>query len=670
MSELRIETWSMPAADLGPENPLPPLRPYRELHTVEGAPGIPGEMLRNMAYGHVPNILPYAMQDGYTRDLRPRDFRVAVLENAALRATFLLECGGRLWSLVHKPSGRELLSVNPVLQLANLALRNAWFCGGVEWNIGTTGHTPFTCAPLFAARVQRPDGTPALRLYEWERIRQVPYQIDAYLPDDSPVLFVRVRITNPHPREVPMYWWSNIAVPESPDKRVVVPADSAYRFGYKQTGLKLIPAPSFEGTDFTYTTHIDHAADYFFHIPDGTRPWIAALDGAGRGLAQVSTARLKGRKLFLWGAGPGGRKWQQFLAPAAAQGYLEIQAGLARTQMEHLPMPSGADWAWLEAYGLMEADPDAVHGGDWARARQAVEDRLEALIPRAALEAEFERSAAFADRAPDEIVQRGSGWGALERLRRAADGAPPFCSEGLVFDDESLDEAQTPWIGLLRDGKLPAAGPDAAPRAFMVQAEWKARLEDAVRAGQSADDWAAWFHLGVMRCYAGDRDGARQAWARISESAWGLRNLAMLDWEAGSLDEAAGRLASACRAMPALAPLAVECGRCLVEAGRPGEWLRLVDELPEAVRALGRIRLLEAQAALAAGDLARTERLFTDQVVIADLREGEVSLSDLWFDFHARRLSEAENLPLDGALYDRVRREFPLPAHLDFRMRT
>ena len=43
-------------------------------------------------------------------------------------------------------------------------------------------------------------------------------------------------------------------------------------------------------------------------------------------------------------------------------------------------MPAGAEWAWLEAYGLMEADPAAVHGADWAQARQAVEAPLEELI--------------------------------------------------------------------------------------------------------------------------------------------------------------------------------------------------------------------------------------------------------------------------------------------------
>jgi hypothetical protein len=180
MSELKIKTWSMPSADLGSENPFPPLSSNQELHIAQSVdPTVPDEIRQNMIYGHVPNILPYALQDGYNRERKPRDFRAAVLENNVLRATFLLELGGRLWSLYHKPSGRELLYVNPVFQPANLALRNAWFSGGVEWNIGTIGHSPFTCAPLFAARVDGPDGTPVLRMYEWERIRQVTYQIDA-----------------------------------------------------------------------------------------------------------------------------------------------------------------------------------------------------------------------------------------------------------------------------------------------------------------------------------------------------------------------------------------------------------------------------------------------------------------------------------------------------------
>lgn len=672
MSVLRIVDWSMPAASLGPENPLPPLTSQRDLHAeIEVGPDIPGDMVRNLAYGHVPNVLPYRMQDGYTRDRARRDFRAAVLENEHLRATFMLELGGRLWSLVHKPSGRELLDANPVFQPANLALRNAWFSGGVEWNIGTTGHWPLTCSPLFAARVEQPDGTPVLRLYEWERIRQVPFQIDAYLPDGSPVLFVRVRTTNPHDYQVPMYWWSNIAVPEGTGTRVIVPADHTFRFGYRRSGLSRIPVPSFEGIDFTYPTNLSHSADYFFDIRDGHRPWIAALDREGTGLVQTSTRRLRGRKLFLWGMGAGGRKWQEFLSEPG-QAYIEIQAGLARTQMEHLPMPAHAQWSWLEAYGLMEADPDAVHGPDWSRARESVEEALHGLVPRALMDAEHARGAAWEDLPPADVLHCGSGWGALERLRREARGEPSFCSAGLAFRSESLSEAQAPWLGLLRDGAMPALDPDAEPCSYMVQSEWRALLEEAVAAGRGAH-WLAWLHLGVMRHYAGERDGAQRAWEASLKQArtpWALRNLAVLAYQDGQLDRAAELYIAACRLRPGLLPLAVECGRTLIAAERAGEWLQLVADLPRPTRGVGRIRLLQAQAALAVGDFAAVERTFAERPVVADMREGEVSLSQLWSDYHERRLSEAEDVPIDDALSARVRREFPVPEEFDFRMRT
>jgi hypothetical protein len=44
MSELRIESYTMPGADLGPENPLPPFRPVRDAQIMAEMPGLPPEM--------------------------------------------------------------------------------------------------------------------------------------------------------------------------------------------------------------------------------------------------------------------------------------------------------------------------------------------------------------------------------------------------------------------------------------------------------------------------------------------------------------------------------------------------------------------------------------------------------------------------------------------------
>ena len=50
----------------------------------------------------------------------------------------------------------------------------------------------------------------------------------------------------------------------------------------------------FQGDDVTYTTNRRFAADLYFRIPEGRRPWIASLDREGRGLVHASTARLRG----------------------------------------------------------------------------------------------------------------------------------------------------------------------------------------------------------------------------------------------------------------------------------------------------------------------------------------------------------------------------------------
>src|SRR4051812_2014931 len=284
MTTLKIEPFVMPAANLGEPNPLAPLRSYETASAI----GASAPQAEYPDRGQEASILPYRVLDQYDRNRAPRAFKTAVLENRHLRATFLLELGGRLRSLIDKRTGRELLYPNPVFQPANFAVRDAWFTGGVEWNIGIIGHCPLSCDPLFAARVIAEDGTQVLRLYEWERIRRVPFQIDFWLPDDRPFLLTRVRITNPNAHTMPMYWWSNIGVPEREDVRVLGPSDNAYRHDYDGS-LVEHDVPIFQGVDVTYTTNRRSAADLYFRIPPERRKWVTALDGDGRGIIHTST---------------------------------------------------------------------------------------------------------------------------------------------------------------------------------------------------------------------------------------------------------------------------------------------------------------------------------------------------------------------------------------------
>jgi len=667
MSTLTVQSFVMPAAAFPRQNPLTPLRSYDTASAI----GASAPQADYPDRGQEHSILPYRLQDQYDRRRAPRAFETAVLENRHLRATFLLEVGGRFWSLVDKRTGRELLYVNPVFQPANLAVRDAWFTGGVEWNISIIGHCPLTCDPIFAARVRADDGADVLRLYEWDRIRRVPFQIDFWLSDDLPFLFARPRITNPNDYTIPMYWWSNIAVPERNDVRVLGPAAQAFRHDYDGS-LVAHDVPFYDGVDVTYTTNRASAADLYFRIPENHRPWIAALDRDGRGLVHASTARLCGRKMFNWGMDPGGRRWQEFLSQPD-EAYLEIQGGLAQTQGDYVAMPAGAQWSWLEAYGLIEADAAKVHGDDWPAAFGAVEAELDRRLPQDRLESDLSRTAAaIADRAPVELLHHGSGWGALERVRRSRSGERPFASDATPFPDSSLTADQMPWLALLDTGELPYIAPTDDPSTLMVQPEWRDLLERAVQTNPDAH-WLTWYHLGVMRYRAGDLSGARAAWQRSlarEPSAWAHRDLAFLSMEQGDEPAAVAQWLRAARLAPDNVPLAVEVAKLLLTTRRFAELTNFVDALPTGVRSAGRIRLLHAMSALEQGDLATVEKYFEGDVDIPNIREKETTLSDLWFRWQEQRVARERGVNVDDAIRKLVRREFPPPSKFDFRLAT
>src|SRR5690606_3134764 len=113
--------------------------------------------------------------------------------------------------------------------------------------------------------------------------------------------------------------------------------------------------------------------------------------------------------------------------------------------------------------------------------------------------------------------------------------------------------------------------------------------------------------------------------------------------------------------------LILEAGRFFIDAGRPGEWLALLPELPPVLRGEGRMRLLESQAALACGDAETASAFFVDAPVVADLREGEMTLENLWYEWQAHGLARDSGLALEAAR-QYVRRERPVPPAFDFDM--
>lgn len=654
MTTFEIRSLRLPAAELGPESPLPPVAGVRNVQQeVETRLDEDDELF--IGYGFLSGSYPYRQLDGYGEEFKETDVKTVVLENRYLRAEFLPGQGGKLRSLFDKEASRELLFCNPVIRPRNLAVRNAWTSGGVEWNCGLIGHTPFTCSPLFTARTQLADGTPVLRMYEFERIRAVVYQMDFFLPEDSRLLYARMRIVNPRKETLPMYWWSNIAVEENPRARVIIPATETYTNRHNQVSKTIVPVSG--GVDITYPTNNLESIDFFWKLKKGERPFVCHLDENGYGLCQLSTPRLQGRKLFVWGQTPGGSHWQRFLSGAGCEGrYVEIQAGLAHTQYECIPMPPETAWEWLEAYGALQADPQRVHG-EWAQAVSEAQSRTEAMISTEALARLLDDTRAMSKAPAQELLQAGSGWGALECLRREVQQKTPMCPH---LDFGALSSAQEPWARLIREGAMGGMSVTEPPESWMLQPEWIAALEQAVL-NKDQDNAYTWLQLGMARlaaCRLREADEALRRSMALSPSPWAMYGLAQL---ARMKDEPACELEwlqKAALAAPEIGALSAAYAQALLANHRAAEALAFVQSCSPAAQSLPRMRLYLCQAMAESGDAHKAKELLLT-LHTPDIREGEVSVTELWFQIEKRLAEEA------GAAFDPD--ACPPPPQLDFR---
>ncbi|MBQ3956453.1 MAG: DUF5107 domain-containing protein [Clostridia bacterium] len=674
---LRYENVPMKCADLGTPNAIPDVRglPRSNPPHARVDPGMPAEEGAWVGQGHVHTMLPYTMLDGYDRDLKPSSLRMAVLENEFLRAEFAVDLGGRLWGLYSKTEGRELLFRNDVFQPANLALRNAWFSGGVEWNCGIIGHHAHTASPLFAAHYANRAGGETLKMWEYERKRGLVFIVRATLCRD--VLLVRVTVENPHEGSTYVYWWSNMAVEQHETTRIVVPATHYYTYGSGKDGMPeahRTPVP-----DYGYfPARHGYAYDYFFQIPEDRQKFEAAVESDGRGFVQFSTPNLIGRKLFVWGTeSQGGRTWNRWLSHDDRY-YAETQAGLLHSQMEHRPMAGKSSFEWTEGYAALSGDPDLLCRADIRQASAYTENIL-TLGGRFDLVNDADAYFDPADGAEEILDSCGSGWGALTEK---ALGHP--LSENASFPAASIreDSPEADFLTLCETGSLPAKSPvltEGYPIDYFGGAMGGAFLEKLENAPHKG--WYEWLELGCFYYEAGSVDAAEAALKKSladRKTPLALAALARLKAARGHGAEGVGLMKEAVARMEEdggeYVRLVIAAADFIKAHGDPAEAeeiIRAAVEKRPAYLENGRIALLYIQILVRQGgdeQLEKAEEILVKVPEVADMREGEVSTSAVWIELYRAIMAKETGKDPGEIPVDEVLKAHPVPAGIDFRM--
>jgi len=654
IQQLRLE---LPMARLGQPSNLPRFQWQQPMPQRPTPPdeGLDAEESAHGFHWGADSILPYQVSDDYERRLQPGQLDCLVLDNGRLRAVVAPSLGGRLLELKDLATGRDLVFRNPVFQPANLAALNAWFSGGVEWNGLIPGHTPFTCAPVFAGVRETPEG-PILRLYEFDRIVEATWQIDLFLPEGTAQLYAHGRIVNPNAGQRLVYWWTNIAAPMATGTRVLSPADYSIEHIWpgNNLGRCAFPRPDW---DASYPDNWQDATSVFFRAPGAQRRFIASIDRDGFGLAQTSTAEMVGRKFFYFGSAAGGQNWMDYLARPGEGKYLEIQSGIAPTQNQRFVLEGHQELEWTEVFMPVALDRAEAHHPDYRRAVAHAAAIVDGAVPAS----ELSRIDAFLRaqaRSPLGVrYSTGARWGSRQEQLL---GTP--LAAGLDFTAPAAGDC---WDDLAATGRIAPASLEGVPQGVAVSPSWVARI-DASAAAQGT----TWLHALLLATAALDRGDKAAAEAAVSQSLalrsnWAAHRLAALlapdpanatqsYWLAWAHDDAPPELA-------------IEIASYLAATNQIAALKAFVDELPPEIRARERIVIARALVAADAGDFDELERLLFSRQ-FATIREGETLLSDLWLRLRRGRLAAALGREPGPAELKQDLAANPIPAALDLRM--
>jgi len=299
----------------------------------------------------MPIVYPYPMQDHLSRKLENVTYRAIYLENEYLKVTCLPELGGRLHSVRDKTTNREMFHLNSVIKPSMIAMRGAFISGGVEWNAGPQVHTVTVLSPVDVLSGTDDDGSAWLEISNLEKTLRTKWTVRVTLHPGRASLEEEISISNPAEALNPYYFWNCTAFPQLPGTRFIYPMS----LGTDHYGIEFFNWPVNEGKDLSWTKNFEDAASIFaVNCPyDFFGAYDVDLD---QGIIQVADHNEhSGKKAWTWGQGEYGRICQKNLTDSDGN-YIEVQSGPLPTQSDYgLLLPkSQISWKeyWYPVHGL------------------------------------------------------------------------------------------------------------------------------------------------------------------------------------------------------------------------------------------------------------------------------------------------------------------------------
>jgi tetratricopeptide (TPR) repeat protein len=332
------------------------------LPTYEPAPADRNPMFleKRVFQGSSGRVYPLPFIDRIADRPVERAWSAVHLENERLRVVVLPELGGRIYAIVDKANGYDLVYRNPVIKPALVGLAGPWASGGIEFN-WPQHHRPSTFMPVAVEIEEEADGGRTVWLSEHEPMNRMKGMHGVRLAPGRAAVELRVRLYNRTPLPQTFLWWANAAADVHERYQSFFPRDVAAVADHAKRATSAFPfcADRYYGVDYAgrardgapealtpaqFAPPGDYAANdlrWYANIPvptsymcvDSRGDFFGGYDhAADAGVVHVADHHIVvGKKQWTWGNHAFGYAWDRNLTDPDENGvyhpYIELMAG-------------------------------------------------------------------------------------------------------------------------------------------------------------------------------------------------------------------------------------------------------------------------------------------------------------------------------------------------------
>lgn len=289
-----------------------------------------------------------------------RSYRLIYLENSYLRVSILPELGGRVWQVLHKPTGDTMFYQNTVVKPSpwGPAEQLGWLAlGGLEWALPVNEHG-YDWGTAWDVETFEDDGTVGVRLATPDDGRYLAATVEVSLAPNTAFVTIATALENLTTTALDFHYWQTAMLAPGASNapnaslRFVVPSRV---MTVHSTGDNALPGP---GRNFTWPSYFGRDLSRlgnwdqylgFFEYPAAHGPFVGVYDPAlDAGAVRVFPAKIaQGSKVF-------GLGWRRPIGSEHftddGSFYVELHGGLASTFFEPYTLAAGARVAWDEQW--------------------------------------------------------------------------------------------------------------------------------------------------------------------------------------------------------------------------------------------------------------------------------------------------------------------------------